>query len=83
VLDFGGGPGAGLANLLRYARGVEFSRLRYVLVETPAMCRLVRAEVESHGGSAVDAIPAELPHPLIVQNAPGPSVMASMVFSRH
>ncbi len=66
VLDFGGGPGTGLANILRYARGVDLSRLSYVLVETPAMCRAVRSEIEARSGTAVEDIPDVLPSPLIV-----------------
>ena len=66
VLDFGGGPGSGLANILKFARGLGLSNLYYVLVETPAMCRLVRAEIEALGGAAVEEIPGDLPRPLIV-----------------
>lgn len=66
VLDFGGGPGTGLANILKYARGLDLSLLYYVLVETSAMCRIARAEIESRSGAAVEEIPATLPHPLIV-----------------
>jgi putative methyltransferase (TIGR04325 family) len=66
VLDFGGGPGIGLANILKHTRGLELSRLHYVLVETSAMCRVARAEIEARGGAAVEEIPAVLPRPLIV-----------------
>lgn len=47
VLDFSGGPAVGLANILRYADRLDFSRFSYVLVETPAMCRVVGAEIEA------------------------------------
>jgi putative methyltransferase (TIGR04325 family) len=66
VLDFGGGPGTGLANILRYARGIDLSRLLYVLVETPAMCRAVRSEIEAHCGRVSEDIPDALVGPLIV-----------------
>jgi putative methyltransferase (TIGR04325 family) len=65
VLDFGGGAGVGLANIRRFAR-LECSRLNYVLVETPAMCRIVHDEIVAHGGSVVDTIPDALASPLIV-----------------
>jgi len=66
VLDFGGGPGAGLGNILRYAPGIDLSRFSYVLVETAAMCRAVRSEIEARSGRAVEDIPDTLPSPLIV-----------------
>jgi putative methyltransferase (TIGR04325 family) len=66
VLDFAGGAGIGLANILKHARGLDLSHLHYVLVETPAMCRIACAEIESRGGVAVEEIPAALPRPLIV-----------------
>jgi putative methyltransferase (TIGR04325 family) len=66
VLDFGGGPGTGLANILRYAHGIDLSRFSYVLVETPAMCRAVRSEIEARAGTAVENIPDVLPSPMIV-----------------
>jgi putative methyltransferase (TIGR04325 family) len=66
VLDFGGGPGTGLANILRYAHGLDPSRIFYVLVETPAMCRAVRGEIEAHSGRVVEEIPDALPGSLIV-----------------
>lgn len=65
VLDFGGGPGVGLVNIRRFTR-LEPSRLRYVLVETPAMCRAVRNEIETRGGQAMEDIPDAVPSPLIV-----------------
>lgn len=65
VLDFGGGPGVGLVNMRRFAQ-LDPSHLRYVLVETPAMCRAVRAEIESRGGEVREDIPDALPSPLIV-----------------
>jgi putative methyltransferase (TIGR04325 family) len=66
VLDFGGGLGTGLANILRYAPGIDMSRFSYVLVETPAMCRAVRSEIEARSGKAVEDVPDVLPSPLIV-----------------
>jgi putative methyltransferase (TIGR04325 family) len=66
VLDFGGGAGVGLANILGYARNLDLSRFSYVLVETPAMCRTVRGEIEAHSGAVVEEIPDALPMPLIV-----------------
>jgi len=66
VLDFGGGPGAGLANILRYTRNLDMSRFSYVLVETPAMCRAVRSEIEVRSGTAVEEIPDQLSAPLVV-----------------
>jgi putative methyltransferase (TIGR04325 family) len=65
VLDFGGGPGVGLANIRQFAR-LDLSRLLYVLVETPAMCGTVRNEIEAHGGKVVEKIRDALPRPLIV-----------------
>jgi putative methyltransferase (TIGR04325 family) len=65
VLDFGGGPGVGLANILKHAR-LDSSCLSYVLVETPARCRAVRSEIEARSGTAVEEIPDTLPSPLIV-----------------
>lgn len=65
ILDFGGGAGVGFANIRRFSR-LDRSRLLYVLVETPAMCRTVRDEIEARGGKAVDKIPDTLPSPLIV-----------------
>jgi len=66
VLDFGGGPGIGLANILKYCRGLNLSRLSYVLIERAAMCRAVRNEIEAHSGTAIEEIPETLRHPLIV-----------------
>jgi putative methyltransferase (TIGR04325 family) len=66
VLDFGGGAGIGLANILKFARP-DLSRLSYVLVETPAMCRTVRRQIEAHSfGTVTGQIPHALPAPLIV-----------------
>jgi putative methyltransferase (TIGR04325 family) len=65
VLDFGGGSGIGLANILKFAR-MDLSRLSYVLVETPAMCRIIRSEIETHSGKVVEQIPDTLEKPLIV-----------------
>ncbi len=65
VLDFGGGPGIGLGNILKFAR-LDSSRLSYVLVETPAMCRIIRGEIETYSGKVVEQIPDTLEKPLIV-----------------
>ena len=65
VLDFGGGPGVGLANILKFAQ-LNLSRLSYVLVETPAMCRIIRGEIETYSGKVVERIPDALEKPLIV-----------------
>jgi putative methyltransferase (TIGR04325 family) len=65
VLDFGGGAGIGLANIRRFAR-LDRSHLHYVLVETPAMCRIVRDEIEARAGRVLEEIPDSLPSPLIV-----------------
>jgi len=65
VLDFGGGAGVGLANILKFAR-FDLSRLLYVLVETPAMCRAVRSQIETHSGVVSESIPDALNKPLIV-----------------
>jgi putative methyltransferase (TIGR04325 family) len=66
VLDFGGGVGIGLASILESARNVNPSNLTYILVETPAVARAVRAGIEAKGGRSLDEIPTSLPHPLIV-----------------
>ncbi len=65
VLDFGGGAGVGLANMLKFGRP-DLSRLSYVLVETPAVCRIFRGEIESYSGKVVEDIPDVLAKPLIV-----------------
>lgn len=66
VLDFGGGAGVGLANILKFSRP-DLSRLSYVLVETSAMCRAVRRQIEAHSFATVtEQIPHALPAPLIV-----------------
>jgi putative methyltransferase (TIGR04325 family) len=64
VLDFGGGAGVGLINIRSFVR-LE-THLHYILVETPAMCRIVRDEIEGHGGRVIEVIPDVLPSPLIV-----------------
>jgi putative methyltransferase (TIGR04325 family) len=66
VLDFGGGPATGLVNILRYTRGLDLSRFFYVLVETPAMCRAIRSEIDVRSGEALEEIPDKLSLPLIV-----------------
>ena len=63
VLDFGGGPGAGLINIVRYARKES---VHYVLVEVPALVRAVRDEIVARGGEVLANIPSSLPSPLIV-----------------
>lgn len=65
VLDFGGGPAAGLANIFQYTRQRPL-RVSYILVETPAMCRAVRGEIERRSGKVVEEIPDILPQPSIV-----------------
>jgi len=50
VLDYGGGAAVQLGIIPRYAPGVDLSQMTYVLVETPAMARMVRSEVEARGG---------------------------------
>ena len=65
VLDFGGGAGVGLASILKFSH-VDLSRLSYVLVETPAMCRAVGREIAAHSGTVSEKIPDALPAPLIV-----------------
>jgi hypothetical protein len=62
VLYFGGGAGIGLANILKFAC-LDLSRLSYVLVETPAMCRAVRREIGAHSWTVVEQIPDTLPAP--------------------
>jgi len=54
-----------LANIQRFAR-LDCSNVHYVLVETPAMCRTVRDEIEARGGRVVEEIPDAVPSPLIV-----------------
>jgi putative methyltransferase (TIGR04325 family) len=66
VLDFGGGNGVGLTSILETANSVNPSNLTYILVETPAVTRAVRASIEAKGGRSLDEIPASLSHPLIV-----------------
>jgi len=73
VLDFGGGVFKGLTTILEHVP--DLKGLRYILVETPTMCRAVRdlltkIQKEKFGGTAfieaIDDIPSSLPHPLIV-----------------
>lgn len=75
VLDFGGGAAKGLKCIFDHAPGIDPARLRYILVETPAMCRairgpLARMQKEKFGGATftelVEEIPVSLPKPLIV-----------------
>jgi putative methyltransferase (TIGR04325 family) len=65
ILDFGGGPAAGLADILRFAR-LDVAQLTYVLVETPGMCRAVRDGFAGFRATAVEEIPDALSGPLIV-----------------
>lgn len=75
VLDFGGGAAKGLKCIFDHAPGIDPARLRYILVETPAMCRairepLARMQKEKFGGATfvdlAEEIPPSLPQPLIV-----------------
>lgn len=79
VLDFGAGPARGLMNILRYGRRIDRRALRYVIVETEAVCRAFAKSglsleglsvgepgVETLRIEAVSRIPDELPAPLIV-----------------
>jgi len=66
VLDFAGGAGIGLATILKYTKGVEPSNITYVLIETPAVARMVRSEIKARHGQSLDEIPTSLAHPLIV-----------------
>jgi putative methyltransferase (TIGR04325 family) len=75
VLDFGGGPAKGLKRILEHVPNLDLMRFRYVLVETSAMCKavanhLAAIQKERLGGARFieveEAIPANLPHPLIV-----------------
>jgi putative methyltransferase (TIGR04325 family) len=70
VLDFGGGAAAGLFCILDQVAGLVPSRLSYVLVETPAMCRAVRDKIVPAlpplAVTIVEDIPANLAAPLIV-----------------
>jgi putative methyltransferase (TIGR04325 family) len=70
VLDFGGGATTGLFCILDQVTGLDLSRLSYVLVETPAMCRAVRAGIvpvlPPLAVKIVEDIPASLAGPLIV-----------------
>jgi putative methyltransferase (TIGR04325 family) len=75
ILDFGGGAASGLFDITDYMVGFELSKLSYVLVETPAMCRAVRDKIapyvrERFGNlssmQVVEEIPSSLASPLIV-----------------
>lgn len=67
VLDFGGGYGAGLESLKKYA---PLSRFSYVLVETPAVVRILRNEIQAQAHCSIsETIPNLLPHPLIINAA--------------
>lgn len=70
VLDFGGGAAAGLFCILDQVSGLDPSKLSYVLVETPAMCRAVRDKIvpvlPPPAVKIVEDIPASLAAPLIV-----------------
>jgi putative methyltransferase (TIGR04325 family) len=64
VLDFGGGPARGLVNILRHAPRIDRGALRYIIVETEAVCRAF--EKAGLDVEAVSVIPDKLPAPLIV-----------------
>ena len=76
ILDFGGGAAGGLFDVADYmAAGFELSKLSYVLVETPAMCRAVRDKIapyvrERFGNlssmQVAEEIPMSVASPLIV-----------------
>jgi putative methyltransferase (TIGR04325 family) len=75
ILDFGGGTARALFDLLDYMPGFDFSKLSYLLLETPTMCQAVRAEIqpyvkEKFGTTSfmevVEDIPASLPNPSII-----------------
>jgi hypothetical protein len=68
VLDFGAGPARGLINILRHAPRIDRSALRYIIVETEAVCRAF-----AHSGLEVEVPPRfrmPHPHPLLRIRAP-------------
>jgi len=68
VLDFGGGVVNGLKSILGHVPNIDLTRLHYILVETPAMCRAVRGLLDKTFESVevVEDIPSSLPSPSIV-----------------
>lgn len=78
VLDIGGGGCAGLSEILDHACDIDLATFHYINVETPAMCRLIRAPVDAalkakFGTSSfvtiTEKLPSSLPPPLIVNAA--------------
>jgi putative methyltransferase (TIGR04325 family) len=68
VLDFGGGAASGLKEIFERVPNPVLAKLRYVLVETPALVSAVR-QTKLGGASYVELaekIPSSLSHPLIV-----------------
>lgn len=45
VVDFGGGPCVGLSYIADHVPTLDLAKFSYVLVETPATCRAVRAKI--------------------------------------
>jgi putative methyltransferase (TIGR04325 family) len=75
VLDFGGGAATGLKCIFEHVPNLNSTKLRYILVETPAMCeavgnRLAGIRKEKFENASFikvkQEIPVGLPHPLIV-----------------
>jgi putative methyltransferase (TIGR04325 family) len=70
ILDFGGGAAAGLFSILDQTIDLDLTKISYVLVETPAMCRAVRDKllpvVPPLSLKIVEDIPPSLAAPLIV-----------------
>lgn len=75
VLDFGGGAAQGLKRIFEHVPNPDLTKCNYILVETPAMCRVVRDRLaaikqENFGSRSFvevkETIPASLPHPLII-----------------
>jgi putative methyltransferase (TIGR04325 family) len=70
ILDFGGGAATGLFSILDQVTGFDLTKISYVLVETPAMCRAVRDKIvpvlPPLSVKIVEDIPSSLAAPLIV-----------------
>ena len=71
VLDFGGGIAKGLKSILEHVPNIDLTRLHYILVETPEMCRAVRGLLamqtkKFENVQVVEEIPSSLPSPLVV-----------------
>jgi len=67
VIDFGAGPAVGLIDILAQVRGLDLATFRYILVETPALCRAIEKPLREilmhrHGSSdfveILDSIPS-------------------------